>query len=531
MLPADNLATQRRLVEALRDPACYPHPVDKVTLIETHISFVLLTGAYAYKIKKAVDLGFVDYSERARRHFFCNEELRLNRRLAPQIYLEVVEFGGTPQAPVWGGACEPFEFAVRMREFVQDELLDRELARGALSFEQVDVLAAAIADFHHSAPSAAFDSPWGTPAAIWGPVAANFNHLRAPLPTVAPRLVAALEEWSRNEHARLREVFFARKAAGFVRECHGDLHLGNMALLGRHPLIFDCIEFSPALRWIDIASDLAFLFMDLSERGRPDFAWRLLNDWLERTGDHGTLAVLRYYQVYRAMVRAKVASLLLCEDGISAGEREAAAGACANYLRHAASLTEPCRPVLVVTHGFSGSGKTTLARAVAQEVGAVCLRSDVERKRLHGLAPLERVASPVAGGLYCETAGEATYRRLEQLAAAALAAGYSVVVDAACLRAGQRRCLREAARRAGALFLLIDCRASPEALQARIEKRMRAGNDASDATLEVLERQRRDAEPLSSDEQGEALTFAGEESELAAFCAALRRRLGSDAAA
>ncbi|HZX33072.1 MAG TPA: hypothetical protein VFF03_17105, partial [Rhodocyclaceae bacterium] len=235
MAPATPLEAQRRLVESLWDPARYPHPVAGITVIETHISFVLLTGSYAYKIKKAVDLGFVDYTRLERRQFFCAEELRLNRRQASRLYVDVVPIAGTPEAPALGGDGEPFEFAVRMAQFPQDALLDRQLAQSGLNAGHVDALAAAVAAFHAGIPSATIASGHGSPAAVWTPVEDNFTALRTLAAPDSLPCLDALETWSRAEYQHQDNLIARRQANGFVRECHGDLHLGNMALLEDGP--------------------------------------------------------------------------------------------------------------------------------------------------------------------------------------------------------------------------------------------------------------------------------------------------------
>lgn len=501
----ESLAAQRRMVEALRDPARHSHPVTTVSLIETHISFVLLTGTFAYKIKKAVDLGFVDYTSLEKRRFFCEEELRLNRRLAPRLYLDVIGIGGTWEDPRWEPGGETIEYAVKMIEFAQADLLDRVLARGELMPKHVDAMAEKVAAFHGTAPRVATAEVYGSPAAVWAPVETNFSHLQALAAAADRPLLASLETWSRVEYRRLREVLAQRKADGFVRECHGDLHLGNMALFGDEPMIFDCIEFNPFLRWIDVVSDLAFLIMDLSERGRPDYAWRLLNHWLERTGDHAGLELLRFYQLYRALVRAKVACIRAADESLSPAEQQAALAGSAAYLSYAGTIIAPRPCSLLITHGLSGAGKSTVARAVAETPGAVCLRSDVERKRLHGLSPLARSGSGIAGGLYAEAATRATYERLAELAALALAAGYSVVIDAACLRRWQRNRFHDLARELGVPLLILDCRAPRDVLQQRLATRAELGGDASEATPAVLARQFHDAEPLSAEERDAAV--------------------------
>ncbi len=493
------LAMQRQLVEALRNPACYPHPVDKVTLIETHISFVLLTGSFAYKIKKAVDLGFVDYTTLARRRLFCEEELRLNRRLAPGLYLDVVGFRGTPENPRFCADCETIEYAVKMAEFSQQDLLAAVLARNALTGLHVDRLARRLAAFHMAAPAVAAQAGLGSAQAVCKTVEDNFACI---IERHADPRLAVLHGWCTSGYARLRDRICQRRADGWVRECHGDLHLGNLVLVADEPQAFDCIEFSDELRWIDVISDLAFLVMDLAVHGRPDYGRRLLTAWLEITGDYEGLVLLNFYQAYRALVRAKVA--LLRANGLQASAGRSSYDQATVYLDHAFSLMTPPRPALLVTHGFSGSGKTALARRVAEQTGPILLRSDVERKRLHGLAPLANSNSAPDAGIYSGPATRATYDRLARLAAMLLDAGHAVIIDAACLLRWQREHFLALARQASVPVLILDCQAPPATLRLRVSQRT---GDASEAGASILDQQLKTAELLSPAEQSLALAI------------------------
>jgi len=491
---------QAALVAALSNPRCYPHPVDRVEVVETHISWVLLSGDFAYKIKKAVALGFLDFSTLARRRAFCDDELRLNRRLAPELYLEVVAITGTSLAPRFGGNGEAIEYAVKMARFPQDALLDRRLAEARLPPELIDRLAEAVADFHGRVSRATPGDGFGTPAAVWEPMAQNFSQLRERLPAAAAPRLDDLEAWSRQRHGELAGPLAARLHEGWVRECHGDLHLGNIALVGDRLQIFDCIEFNPNLRWIDVLSEIAFLTMDLEDRGRADYGHRLLNRYLEGTGDYGGLPLLAFYQVYRAMVRAKVAAIRAAQEESEAKTADLAI--CDQYLAYAARAATPGEPRLLLLHGLAGSGKTWLAQGLLEKLGAIRLRSDIERKRLHGLAPLAASESTLAGGIYDSTATAATYSRLVDLARQVLAAGYQVVVDAACLKTWQRDAFRNLAAELGVPFAILACTAPDAVLRGRLAKRAAAGGDASEANQAVLEHQIRVREPLTPAEEG-----------------------------
>jgi uncharacterized protein len=489
------------LIEALRHAQCYPHAVGPIRIIETHISWVLLTGAFAYKIKKPVNLGFLDFTTLKKRRHFCEEELRLNARLAPQIYIDVVPIVGTADSPRVGGGGEPIEYALRMREFPQEALAEQVLARGEMTSRHLDTLAEAIARFHSSASCASQADDFGTVENVLAPALENFAQIRA-LPGHAEfaSLLQTIESWTRREHERSRETFTRRKQEGRVRECHGDLHLGNLVFLNGEAQAFDCIEFNPALRWIDVMNDVAFLFMDLQAQGRPDLACRYLNTYLEFGGDYGGLQVLRYYAVYRAMVRAKVALISASQTVEKPGTTSAGTSPFQRYLAVAERLTQPDKRFLLITHGFSGSGKTTLTQPLIESSGAIRVRSDVERKRLHGLAPAARSGSAIAEGLYRADATQATYQRLLDLAGIILATGHGVIVDATFLNRLQRDRFRALARDTGVPFIILDIRAGEALLRERILARGLRGGDASEADVTVLEHQLRTHEPLSSDE-------------------------------
>ena len=498
------------LFAALLDPACYPHPVARVRVLETHISWVLLTGEYAYKIKKPVYLGFLDFSTLGLRRHFCEEELRLNRRLAPELYLDLVEFRATPEGPRIGGEGPVLEYAIRMREFPQEALASRALARGAFGAAEVDALAALIAQFHGAAPLARASERYGTPEAVLSAALQNFEQM-LPRVKAAPvdRTLRALRRWTEREFAARSDAFKARKDRGFVRECHGDLHLGNIVVLEGRPVPFDCIEFSDELRWIDAMNEAAFLAMDLEDRGRADLGWRFLNRYLESTGDYAGLAVLRFYLVYRALVRAKVHLLRSLQPGLLRAEKSRLARASHGYVELAGQLSAPRRPALILAHGLSGCGKTTLSQPLIEALGAVRVSSDLERKRAYGLAPLASSRSAVGSGLYSAVVNAATYRRLGALAQEALRAGFSVVVDAACLKRAEREAFRAIAERNEAPFVILDFHAPLEVLRARVTQRLARADDASEADLAVLEHQLAAREPLTPAEMAASFGVDG----------------------
>lgn len=498
--------THPKFIEALRDPRCYPHACDGIEVLETHISWVVLTGQYAYKIKKPVELGFLDYGTLARRKFFCEEELRLNRRLAPHLYLDVVAITGSEDTPIMGGTTQAFEYAVKMRQFPQDRLLSRMAEQEQLSAGVVDEIAHTVARFHQAIDVADPDTSLGEPATVLAAMRYNFTAIHERV-SDEPLLqtLSALEAWTLDSHEQLHATIHKRKRQGYVRECHGDMHLGNIALIDGEVTVFDGIEFNEDYRWIHVMSELAFLLMDLDDRGLHTLAHRALNLYLQDTGDYEGLVLLHFFQVYRALVRAKVEAIRASQDDLSSDEREGHIEHCRHYTDLATSYTVVPHSALLITHGVSGTGKSVLSGALAEQSGAIWLRSDIERKRLHGLAPRARTDSGIEQGVYGTDATAATYGRLLALSEIILRAQFTVIVDATFLDPLQRRAFAQLAKRLGVRFLILDARASRDTLQTRVQSRRARDRDASDATLEVLHYQLARDTGLSSQERDHAL--------------------------
>jgi len=517
---------QQKLITALCDPHRYPHAAKTVHVVETHISWVLLAGRYAYKVKKAVNLGFLDFTDlKARRHY-CAEELRLNRRLAPGIYLGVTAIGGTsnnPQLDSSSGAA--IEYAVKMRRFATDALMDRQLARGRITPRHIDHLAASLARFHSGLPPAS-DTRYGSPAGIHAAALQNFEQLQTLLHDADDlQMLAAVRQVAENEFGFCAKTFEQRRQQGCVRECHGDLHLGNIALLRDEPVPFDGIEFDPELRWIDMINEVAFPYMDLLHHRQAALASRFLNTWLEQTGDYAGMAVLRFYCAYRAMVRAKVEAIRAHQTGLSKRVRTNELAACRDHLTLAAQCLTRQWPALIITHGLPGSGKSSFAQFALENLQAIRIRSDVERKRLFGLAAHEDSRSAIDGGIYSTQATAQTYARLLELAQQLLAAGYPVIVDAAFLRHAERRQFRELAERMQVPFAIASLQVKTQTLRTRIMQRQSQGNDASEAGLEVLEKLKQVQQPLEQEELECSIIFSDAEGMDFTGTAAWRRLL------
>lgn len=489
------------LVEALHNPACYDHPVERVELVETHISWVFLAGDFAYKLKKPVDFGFLDFSTLAKRRHFCHEEVRLNRRFAPQLYLDVIRIGGTADTPQLGG-CPAFDYLVKMRRFPRQAELDLMLQQQRLTPYQMGQFADYLARIHQQLPIARQPSRFGSPAAICAPMLENFTQLRPLLATsAAEKQLNELESWSQTAFESLRPLLEQRKQQGHIRECHGDVHLANMAWLDERPVLFDCIEFNENFRWIDVLNDIAFLLMDLDDRGAAHLGWHFLNRYLQQTGDYRGLALLNFYKLYRALVRAKVIYLRLAQAGLSDTDREVEIGLAQSYLDLATGYSRPQPPVLLITHGFSGSGKTHFINQFAPQYAAVCIHSDIERKRLYGLNATAGSGSAVDAGIYTEPASQKTYQRLEELATIILKSGFSVIVDATFLKQQQRRRMQQLAIGLDSALIILDFPLEPDELIRRVEQRRRLPEQISEATVAVLQNQLKQAQPLTPQEQ------------------------------
>ena len=490
------------LIRGLQNPEAFPHAVRDLRLIETHISWVILTGEFAYKIKKQVSLGFLDFSTLERRKHFCEEEVRLNRRTAPELYLEVVPIGNTPDGPKIG--IEPaIEYAVLMRQFPEDALLDRRIETALVSAQDIQALAKELSSFHQALPPRENIDPTLAAARAIKPARNNFRHLHPKLFSAdSRRQLAAIETWTLKQAEMLEPVFEARACNGNIRECHGDLHLANLVALENRIVPFDCIEFNAELRWIDTVSDIAFLAMDLIAHERADLAHIFLSAWLEDNGDYSGLEVLRFYLVYRCMVRVIVASIKFAQSHTRThcGDSEDAQ----RYLELAGLLVLPSRPRLFLMHGLSGSGKTWLSEKLVSALPAVRVRSDLERKRMYGELNAET-------GLYERKVTESTYETMAQHVETGMQSGFNMIADATFLRRRHRSLFLDLATRLGVQPVIIDCTAPVATLQSRIRRRAAEQKDASDADLAILQQQLDDHEELDEEERQFVIPAATDE--------------------
>jgi len=513
------MAADPNPIQSLSNPDHYPHPTGSIESIETHISQVFLAGEWAYKIKKPVRFDFLDYSTAELRHRLCLRELEINRRFASDLYVDVVPIRDSSQGWTFLGDGPIVEHAVRMRRFSQQDMALAALESGQVSPESMISLADRLCGYHRDAPIAAGQpiesqlesvGPLIPPAltlddagvkALVEPIMRNIRFLTSELPASDDLdRMRALEAWFRDRIDRDRARFLKRLIQGRVRECHGDLHLGNLLYHQGEWIAFDAIEFNESFRRIDIASELAFLAMDLEERGFAPHARRLIDRYLEVSGDYDAAGMLPFYLAYRALVRAKVD--LIRERQTSQVQSATFSSVGKAYAALAESFVRPRTPELWITFGPSGSGKSVAAAERVAQSGFLRLRSDAFRKRLAGLAPEAVSKSATGAGLYTASASERTYEALADTAERLLLYGWSVIVDATFLERKQRHVFRQLAERMGVVFRILVCEAPVEELQRRILSRQ---GDASEATLDVLAQQLSRQQPLDPEERGDAV--------------------------
>ncbi len=499
LLPYNN---DNPLIAALLDASIYDHEVSEVSVIETHISWVVLTGKYAYKIKKPIKYSFVDFSTHKKRQFYCNEELRLNRRLAPNLYIDVVAITGSPENPSFDQSDDAIEYAVKMRQFPQSSLLSYLSVHNQLSKKNIDDMAREISDFHLHIDKNPSNAVLGSPEDIHHWVSDNFQQIESNLTDdKSSSLLKSIKNWSENEYDKKYNQFQKRRDNKFIRECHGDMHLDNMVLIEDKVTIFDGIDFNEHLRWIDVISEVAFVMMDLSNRGHPEYASRFLNLYLQHTGDYEGLSILKYYLVYRAVVRAKVALLRISQKSLSTIDKEKTQQEFNSYLTLASEYISDYKNALIITHGFSGSGKSTHTEKLLESLNAVRVRSDVERKRLYGFESSQHTQSNVNQGVYNTQSTIDTYERLEKLSKVILTSGFTVIVDACFLNYEIRQKFYKHAEELKVPFIVLDFQASEDALKKRITFRAKDRLEPSEADYEVLQYQLENHCPFKKQEK------------------------------
>lgn len=480
------------LNQILENPNIFDHPVQSIKVIETHLSWVILTGLYAYKIKKPVQFDFVDFSTLEKRKQYCEQELILNQWLAPDLYIKVVSIH-------WPDPKDPgknaTEYAIQMHEFKQENLLSTWIKHHDLTPVILNHFAARLAKFHeNNHVKEKLPQALGEPPLLYQAMINNFDNINNN-PDIDNKTQASLEKirvFSIKTFTKLDKILALRKTKGFVRHCHGDLHFKNLVVLNHELLAFDCIEFNPEFSWIDVMNEVAFLTMDFKAHQKTKEAFYFLNAYLEITGDYEGLVLLKFYELYRAMVRIKVNLLSHELKGMDA------------YLKMVQQVSEDVsKPTLIITHGFSGAGKTFCTTLLAPHLAAIRLRSDTERQRLLSNASTEE--------RYNEAANEQVLKRLETLTETILQAGFSVIVDASFLKQTARELFKNLAKRLHVSFVILHVTASEPTLKHRILNRGSEAKNTSEATIPVLKSQFESYDPLTEEEKSYSMIFNNEQ--------------------
>ncbi len=482
------------LVAALQNPRIYPEKPAKIDLVQTHISAIFLAGQHVYKVKKPVNFGFLDFTTLEKRKYYCQQEVDLNRRLAKKVYLGVVEVRAhRGRVYIGDGPGEVIEYAVKMKRLPQDCMMDKWMARGAITSEVVERIAAKIAHFHARAATSPEISKFGNIQTIRGNLEENFSETEKYVgPVISSDLYREIIEATRRFLERHLPLFHKRIADGKIRDCHGDLHLQHICL-GEEILIFDCIEFNQRFRYSDVAADIAFLLMDLDYHQQPLLSAELASHYLMISQDWSLYLFLDFYKSYRAYVRAKVTSFRLDDPNISSEAKASTLKEARRYylLSHYYAKRMN-RPMMVVTGGWIGTGKSTIARALAEVLGWEWLRADVLRKELAQVPILEHRFEEFQKGIYSPDFSQKTYRALIENAWNHLKSGESVVLDASFKKQAARQTARDLARETQADFLFIECKCSDEEIRKRLDRRAREKSEPSNGRWEILAEQKKD---------------------------------------
>lgn len=501
------MQTPNSFITALQNPALYPHPVTGFHLIETHLSWIILTGPYAYKIKKPLNLGFQDFTTSQKRQHYCELEIQYNQPLAGDIYCSVISITGTPQSPVLNEMKAvstndiTFEYAIKMKQFDPHQAFNFLADKKSLQPSMVTSVAKKIAQFHQHQP-ADTDHHYGTPANIFSPMEDNFNTIRQ-LVTDPKKLnqLDHLYNWTHHVFEQYRDILDMRKQQGYIRACHGDLHLGNIVLYHNKPLVFDCIEFNEDFRWIDVMSDIGFLTMDLILHQLKPFKYLFLNTYLDHTLDYEGVILLPLYESYRAMVRAKIYLLQAQQISEKTNKFIYLMNQVAHYLDIAESSTlQQIPPSLTITFGVSGSGKSYHTRQLSMTNDSICLRSDIFRKRFFHLDPFKYAPLSRQKDIYSDKMTKTIYQQLVDTAEKLLKANQSVIIDATCLKQWQRKCFSDLAKKLKIPFKILTFDAPQNILIERLQQRDHNNDHTSDATEAIVNDQLSQQDPLSEEE-------------------------------
>ncbi len=496
--PEVESAVETALLESLLKPEAYPHKPQRVEMEQTHISWVFLTGDTVYKIKKPVNFGFLDFSTLEKRHFYCQEEVRLNKRLSPEIYLGVAPIVKAGNALVMEAEGQPVEYAVKMKQLPREKIMKALLIQDKVEQKDVVRLAEIIAAFHAKAASSPEITREGGMDSTRQNIEDNFSQTEKYIGiSISRQHYQETRDHALSFMKEKASLFQQRIAQGHIRDCHGDLHSGQIFITNSIHIL-DCIEFNNRFRYIDVASDIAFLAMDLDLYGRPDLSMLLIDHYLEKTHDEEVRQLLPFYKSYRAYVRGKVTSFRLDEPAIPEQEKRELVFTAKRYfnLAHGYAVNKR-QPTLFITFGLAGTGKSTTSEELRQKTGAALISSDVVRKSLARIPLTERRPEAFSQGIYSQEFTRKTYDALFQQADRWLRVGRSVILDASFIKAEERQRAQETAQKANAQFTVVECRSKEAALRGRLEERTARGDSPSDGRWEIYLAQKQRVEPIA----------------------------------
>lgn len=486
------------LIQALLKRQAYPEQTRKIELVQTQMSFLLIGDNYVYKVKKEVNLGYLDYTTLEKRLFFCQREIELNKRLCPESYLEVVPITRDKSDIAIRGKGEIIEYAVKMRRLPEKAMLNSLLAANLVTTEMLARVAKKLAAFHEKAETNAEINAFGNIETIRQNTSENFEQTEKYFgATISQAKFGHIKAYTARFIKDNTALFNKRIAEGRIRDCHGDLHAAHICLTNGI-CIYDCIEFNDRFRYSDIAAEVAFLAMDLDHYGRADLSRSFVNAYIASSQDKELKKLLNFYKCYRAYVRGKVESFKLDDPYITADEKRKTRQVASSYFDLAYAYTRS-KPTLFITVGLVGSGKSTLAQALAQRLGLVVISSDITRKRLAGIPSSEHRFDEFDSGIYSAKFSRLSYDTMFDEAKNRLSEGDSVIIDASFIKAKERLKVKELAKEANADFIIIECTLDEKTTKERLERRLKEGS-TSDGRWDIFQPQKKAFEPVASSE-------------------------------
>jgi len=486
---------QSDLYENLKNPDSYKEDVESIDIHQTHISFVALTGKYAYKVKKPVDFGFLDFSTLDRRKKFCQEELRLNKRLCPDIYLDVVKITKKNDGIEFNGSGEIVDYAVKMREFSQKNIMKNLLFRDKITKETVDDICNILVDFYKKGENSDDIDKFGRVDIIKKNTDENFNQTKNMIGvTIKKDVYNFIKKETNNFLKEHKEIFDKRINDGFIHDCHGDLHSGNIVIEDDEIFIFDCIEFNKRFRYSDVASDIGFLAMDLDYQGFPYLSSHLIKRYIEKSNDEGIFDVINFYKCYRAYVRGKVIGFRLNDDNISNKEKndiKKIAGRYYDLAYYYAKLFSNAdyKKTVFITSGLTGTGKTTISDKISVDYDAYIISTDMIRKELAGIDKYERHHVEYNKGLYSPERMEETYNKVIEKAENQLKKDRNVVLDATFKTKKHRKMVKKMAEKNNSRFIILHCDCPEDVVKKWLDERVKK-KSVSDGRWEIYVKQK-----------------------------------------